>query len=69
MKNITATEIEERYKNMKPLSDPLTELDLDKFIKLMEEMAAAPREDLGKRKPGERQASEIYNENNKNTKI
>lgn len=34
--------------------------ELDALVKMMEEMAGLPREELGKRQPGERQAREIY---------
>lgn len=41
-------------------------IDMKKLIALFEEMANAPREDLGKRTPGERQAREIYAERHQN---
>lgn len=37
-----------------------TEMELKNIEKMMEEMANAPREEMGKRQPGEKQAREIY---------
>ncbi len=36
----------------------LPEMDIEAIQKLMEEMANAPKEDMGKRQPGERNAYE-----------
>lgn len=38
----------------------IVDQSLDRLIEMMEEMANAPKEEYGKREPGERQASEIY---------
>lgn len=50
--NITASEIEERYKTMKPL--PPHPMELMAIARIMEEVAKLPKEELGKRQPGER---------------
>lgn len=36
--------------------------EMYRLCKIMQELAGAPKEELSKRQPGERQASEIYGE-------
>lgn len=67
--DITASEIEERYKTMKPIPDPLTELCIERIAKLMEEMAGQPKEELGKRQPGEKCIYELQRIENANNRI
>jgi len=66
MKDITATEIEERYKNCRmetTVSDKYLEEHLDAIAKFMEEIAGMPKEELGKRQPGEKCMYEQFNIN------
>lgn len=64
--NLTATEIRKLEKEhweksaLKKTLDEITEKHIDHLCAIMEEMANAPREEFGKRQPGEKQASEIY---------
>lgn len=66
LKELTKYDVEEREKEAFskgfPETDKLIGLELDKLVKLMEEMAGAPREEMGKREPGERGMYERYDD-------
>lgn len=63
MSNITATEVEKRIEeHSQNYPDYFKEVDLDRLIKIMEEIAQAPAEEMGKRVPGERGAYERFNQ-------